>query len=581
MKKALQFLPFVIIIFIIITIGFSSEDKNDNIDFFPGRKINNIKTISEEINTLKLTESFEDIKLFNFIQSSPYAELQNKVLKSGQNLQLNRAALNALLKNPKENILFKIPVSKSEFLELELTRTYVFSGDAKFSLLNSKGKTSYNFKPGLFFKGIIKDDNNSIAGISIFENEVIGVISNKKGNFVLGKYENGNNKNDLDYIFYKDVDLINKKGIKCGVNDNDSRLIKTYNYNKNNNPKYFVNFTPDTIRFYFEADYSVYTAYQNSIYSVPAHIAAIFLETAMLLQNIQIPTLISEVSVWTVQDPYSNLNNALDILKLFGSQNKDNFYGNIGHLISFGHTQNLGYDGIAWVNVLCNPYNTQDSSGRFAFYNLDTLFQGIPLYSRTVEVMTHQTGHNIGSKHTNACVWPTEPGIIGAIDSCAPPESGNCFSQTQPDSNATIMSLCDLYGGVINLGLGFGPLPSDTLQFCYTHAPCISHFVHSTEYPETFILDQNFPNPFNPGTSIQFGVPYDAYITLKVFDITGKEVARLLNSRFYSKGNYNTNFNAVNYSLSSGVYFYQITAYSQDNSKNAVFTQVRKMILTK
>lgn len=73
--------------------------------------------------------------------------------------------------------------------------------------------------------------------------------------------------------------------------------------------------------------------------------------------------------------------------------------------------------------------------------------------------------------------------------------------------------------------------------------------------PENYSLSQNYPNPFNPTTTISFGIPKAGMVTLKVFDISGKEVSVLLNE-FRNEGNYSVNFNASN--LSSGIYFYSL-----------------------
>lgn len=95
--------------------------------------------------------------------------------------------------------------------------------------------------------------------------------------------------------------------------------------------------------------------------------------------------------------------------------------------------------------------------------------------------------------------------------------------------------------------------------------------------PKEFSLDQNYPNPFNPGTNIRFSIPKSAYVTLKVFDVLGKEVAQLVNENL-NAGTYNYNFEASK--LSSGVYLYRITVYSDRNQADN-FTETRKMILTK
>jgi len=79
----------------------------------------------------------------------------------------------------------------------------------------------------------------------------------------------------------------------------------------------------------------------------------------------------------------------------------------------------------------------------------------------------------------------------------------------------------------------------------------------NSEIPEQFYLYQNYPNPFNPVTNIDFGVPVNGNVTIKVYDISGKEVMTLINE-FKPAGCYTVSFNAG--LLSSGVYFYTLTS---------------------
>ncbi len=85
-----------------------------------------------------------------------------------------------------------------------------------------------------------------------------------------------------------------------------------------------------------------------------------------------------------------------------------------------------------------------------------------------------------------------------------------------------------------------------------------------------FELFQNYPNPFNPSTLINYQVPAYGYVSLKVFDIMGREAATLV-SRYQESGTYNVTFDGSK--LVSGVYFYKLQAGS--------FVQTKKMILTK
>lgn len=94
--------------------------------------------------------------------------------------------------------------------------------------------------------------------------------------------------------------------------------------------------------------------------------------------------------------------------------------------------------------------------------------------------------------------------------------------------------------------------------------------VNDDVVPFAYKLEQNYPNPFNPTTNISFSIPISGNVTIKVFDILGREVTTVLNKSM-SAGQYSVPFNAVN--LESGVYIYQI----QSNN----FVDAKKMMLVK
>jgi hypothetical protein len=97
--------------------------------------------------------------------------------------------------------------------------------------------------------------------------------------------------------------------------------------------------------------------------------------------------------------------------------------------------------------------------------------------------------------------------------------------------------------------------------------------VQVTEAPKvvfTYKLEQNYPNPFNPSTKITFSIKDAGFVSLKVYDLLGREVATLVNER-RSAGIYDVNFNAS--SLGSGVYFYTLSSGG--------FSQTKKMMLVK
>lgn len=94
--------------------------------------------------------------------------------------------------------------------------------------------------------------------------------------------------------------------------------------------------------------------------------------------------------------------------------------------------------------------------------------------------------------------------------------------------------------------------------------------ITNNEIPVKFYLSQNFPNPFNPVTKINYGVAKATNVSVKVFDLLGKEVATLVNE-YQASGNYFTTFDATLYP--TGIYYYRIKAGD--------FSEVRKMSLIK
>ncbi|HOV24260.1 MAG TPA: T9SS type A sorting domain-containing protein, partial [Candidatus Marinimicrobia bacterium] len=86
----------------------------------------------------------------------------------------------------------------------------------------------------------------------------------------------------------------------------------------------------------------------------------------------------------------------------------------------------------------------------------------------------------------------------------------------------------------------------------------------AAQLPKVYALKQNYPNPFNPTTNIRFDLPKDSDVSLVVYDLMGREVAKLVNGPM-NAGYYTINFNAAN--LPSGVYIYRLKAGDFVNTK--------------
>jgi hypothetical protein len=120
-------------------------------------------------------------------------------------------------------------------------------------------------------------------------------------------------------------------------------------------------------------------------------------------------------------------------------------------------------------------------------------------------------------------------------------------------------------------------LRADAVKFSLTADPSSTDDI--SELPDQYYLSQNYPNPFNPETVISYQLPVSGYVTLKVFDILGREVATLVDE-FKQAGRYNCELRTLpagrqvaNRALTSGVYFYRLSSGG--------FHQTKKMIVLK
>ncbi|MGE5429425.1 MAG: Ig-like domain-containing protein [Syntrophomonadaceae bacterium] len=133
-----------------------------------------------------------------------------------------------------------------------------------------------------------------------------------------------------------------------------------------------------------------------------------------------------------------------------------------------------------------------------------------------------------------------------------------------------------------------GPLKFDSFQLTYTPGNQAAGFLcfdnlraanvsfvgvekeNGTGKPSSYALDQNYPNPFNPSTTLSYQIPGNSFVSLKVFDLLGREVATLVNKE-QTAGKYKVQFNASN--IPSGIYIYMLRT---DNYK-----ETKKMVLLK
>ncbi|GAA4397319.1 hypothetical protein GCM10023187_06610 [Nibrella viscosa] len=407
------------------------------------------KGVARWLNDIRSNRFFPQEDLFT--GSNPHRS-NPQVLKNGTTLQLNRGAINRLLNSPHPALTLTIPVAGQPPMQLELARVDIATSDFAVGTRGNTPRENVNVDAGVHYRGIIKGNQNSLAAISVFRNEVSGFVADESGNWVIGRMDNGSE----DHILYQEKDLIVPHSFTCFAED------KSPVSEKGGRVGATSGIACKTVTVYFEADFKLYQDKGSNVTNVTDYVTGLFNQVATLYQNENIDIQISQLYIWTSTDPYATTTTTSDALNAFRGRIGSNFNGNLAHLLT---TRNLG-GGIAYLDVLCNK---SYAHGVSMIYNS---YSAYPTYSWTVEVVTHELGHNVGSNHTQWCGWVKPDGTTGALDNCYTTEGG-CAAGPAPTNGGTIMSYCHLTSYGINFLNGFGAVPGAKIRDRVQNASCI------------------------------------------------------------------------------------------------------------
>lgn len=329
-------------------------------------------------------------------------------------------------------------------IELELFKASFTGPD--FSVKLSSGEV-YSKDYGLHYWGKVKGNHNSLVAISFGTEEAMGFISYNGKTYSLAKIQD-----DEAYVLAENDDYLIQNPFGCDV-DMDQHVIG----NKQDQKE--VSNPDNCIQMYVEIDNDLVNA-KGGATAATDYILGAFSQVAILYANESINFSVSEVLAWDTNDPYTGPSTS-NYLTQFRTALSGNYNGDLAHLVG---TQGSG--GIAYVDVICNAlYGV-------AYSDVNLNYSNVPNYSWTVEVLTHEIGHNLGSRHTHDCVWN---GNNTAIDGCGPAAGYSSGYDGPLPSSGTIMSYCHLVGGVgIDFNLGFGPQPGDLIRTEVYNATCLT-----------------------------------------------------------------------------------------------------------
>lgn len=389
-----------------------------------------------------------------------------EVNKTSEKLaEYKRAATDITVINVDSKQLKKIVHDKPEFLEisfpfdgkeitLELYKNQIFTND--FKVTTNKGEI-VNYTPGAYYQGIVKGDNQSVVAFSFFNDDIVGVASTLElGNIIVGKV-----KNSTDFVSYSDSKLTGINPFVCGVDELAENQKQKISFDPNTQKNAGKVATQNCVRIYYEICYTPYLNNGSDTTVTTNWLTAIHNNISTLYLNDDIRIALNEVYIWTTQDPYTGTPNAN--LASFRT-NRQTFNGDLAHLVNQPSTTSVAY-----INSLC-------TTSRHAYSGASQTYNNVPVYSWTIEAMTHEMGHSLGSPHTHACAWN---GNSTAIDGCGTqagyPE-GTCPIGPIPSSTVkgTIMSYCHLLSGVgISFANGFGPQPAALIRNTVDSKACL------------------------------------------------------------------------------------------------------------
>ena len=393
---------------------------------------------------------FESVNLFTKTESTPLSLGEiSRVVSNFEMLHLNaQEAIKTINLSP-EFIKIMLPINGVQ-KEIMLYESNILTSDFKVTTSSNPGE-AFPFKEGKHYRGIIDGDPYSLAAISIFNDEIMGLVSTRDGNYTLGKIKNDPLPN---HIFYNEKDLLIPNNFACAAID---APLKDEVENNNN----FQEKSSKCVRMYWEANYDIFLN-KITVSNAANYLFGLFNQSSTIFANDGITVLLSETFVWNTPSVYSAFNSG-DYLNQFRNY-RTTFNGDDAQLLSFDG----GFGGVAYLSGLCSSFN-------YCYSGIYDTYLNVPNYSWSVMVVTHEQGHNFSSPHTHACAWN---GNNTAIDNCGPTAGygyeGSCSGAPTPTNGGTVMSYCHLLGIGINLANGFGTQPATLITNYIESSSCLT-----------------------------------------------------------------------------------------------------------
>lgn len=369
-----------------------------------------------------------------------------------QKLSFSSPALQPLLRQKPEVLRVSVPIlGKASTLLLVATDP----GPSPIDIQTGSGER-IDWKPGLYYQGVIEQRPNSLVALSFFEDQVLGLVSDPQ----FGDWSIGPKKGSREHVIRQKNP--ERSSQKCQISNEDFPDLKTIQSTVSPATQ---TTTDKVIRIYYEIGNDVFQGCGNSMAQTLNWLSALHHGTKTVFFNEGIQVTWNATRVWNTLPPFqydlesfrnyrSSFNG--DVAALITWQGGGGVANGIGRICSASHENGLGF-------------------GPYQISNVEQTLDSLPNYSLTLYIVCHEFGHLLGSQHTHDCVWN---GNNTQIDDCGNVNNpmGNtppCFDTLNPILPAlfegTIMSYC-----AGSLAAGFGPQPAERMRQRINAVSCLS-----------------------------------------------------------------------------------------------------------
>lgn len=417
--------------------------------------------------------------VFEFGDQTIHSRL-NAPVEEAVYLNLKKKELSDLLKARPSQLSLRIPVDEVSSIQLDLIAVENVSDDFRVTMSDGAAPPADN---AIFYRGIIAGNTNSWAAISIFEEDIRGVIADENGNYSLGKL-----KNLEEFTLYNDLKFTEELPFTCQYDDNSFSRQEEIIETENNTPNRMA---VTCVKIYIEIDFHSYGQLGGTNAAAKNYVDAVFHEVKTVYLNESLNIEMSGLKIWNTQDSYGYAGfNCGTVLNNFEAEQGSNFNGDLAHLITVtGQFGNIC--GLASTNCPCGstasvcnaPVFCTTQGNAHGYSQTFTSYESYPTPSQTVILMSHELGHNFGSPHTQSCAWN---GNNTALDACVAVEQQvlyapfcrsssltNCGTPSPaiPANGRTIMSYCSN----ILLTNGFGTQPGNLIRANVANGTCLTN----------------------------------------------------------------------------------------------------------